>query len=69
MMTGEQRYFHDPAFKYLVDFMLQAIIDHKFTPSEMRDAAMVASIKYEMTHTRRLMDAYTMPTPQEGGEP
>ena len=55
MMTSEQRYFYDPAFKTLVDFMVKAIIDRQYTPSEMRDAAMLASVKYEMTYSRRWM--------------
>jgi hypothetical protein len=54
-MTGEQRYLYDPQFKTLVDFMVNTIIERKYTPSEMRDAAMLASIKYEMTHAQTWM--------------
>jgi len=54
MKTGRERYHSDPAFKQLVDLMLHHIITEKFTPSEMRDAAMCASMQYEMLHPRAL---------------
>lgn len=53
-MTAEQRYLHDPIFKRLVDFIYHGIVEHQFTPTEVRDAAMVASMKYEMNHARPL---------------
>ncbi len=48
--TARERCLHDPVFKALVDMMLHQIILNKYTPSEMRDAAMCASIEYEMIH-------------------
>lgn len=45
---AKSRYHNDPAFKSLVDLMTNMIIQHEFTPSEMRSAAIMASINYEM---------------------
>jgi hypothetical protein len=51
-MTGEQRYLHDAEFKALVD-MVHSMIDRlQYTPSEIRDAAMLAAIHYEMRQCR-----------------
>lgn len=52
-----ERYKTDPNFRYLVDTMTKAIIDCQFTPSEMREAALLASINYEMIH----VDTLTIP--------
>lgn len=54
MMTAEERYRHDPVFHQLVDAVYAAIVEKKYTPSEVRDAAMLAALKYEMTHVRSL---------------
>lgn len=52
MKTGRDRYLNDPHFALLVDLMVGHIYQHDFTPSEMRDAAMVASIKFEAEQMR-----------------
>lgn len=45
--SGLERYEHDPAFRALVD-MIVAHIEHlQFTPSEIRDAAMFAYVRWE----------------------
>ena len=49
MMSGEDRYRYDAEFHALVDTMLSAIMRLQYTPSEMRDAVMVASLMYERT--------------------
>lgn len=50
MKTPEERYMCDASFRQLVDTM-EAMVRHaRFTPSEMREAAMLASIHYELTH-------------------
>ncbi len=41
------RYERDPDFRYLVDAMLHMIVKAKFTPTELREAATLAAIKYE----------------------
>ena len=48
-MTAQERYQTDPQFRTLVEMMYKAIISAKFTPTEMREAAILASIKYEMS--------------------
>ena len=50
MKSPRERYYDDPAFHRLVDTMVAAIIDCNYTASEMRDAALLASIRYEETH-------------------
>ena len=47
MMSPDERYFRDPQFKHLVDFMIDAIRHAQFTPTEIREAAMLAAIKYD----------------------
>lgn len=56
MMSKEERYLNDPMFHALVDMMLKAIVCGDFTPTEIREAAMLAQIKYEYTHVRCLFD-------------
>jgi len=51
--TPRDRYLRDPAFRALVDFMVSAIQQNKYSPSEMREAALLASIVYEEHQVRR----------------
>jgi hypothetical protein len=48
MKTPEEKYMADPAYHVLVDTMEQMIIEFKFTPSEMREAAVYACTRYEI---------------------
>lgn len=50
--TPRDRYLNDNHFRVLVDMMVAHIIDCRYTPSEMREAAILASIIYE-EHTIR----------------
>jgi hypothetical protein len=50
--TAEQRYRRDPLFANLVDTILHFILDGKFTPTELRDAVILAATHYEMRHVR-----------------
>lgn len=52
MMTPEQRYLNDNQFRHLVDYMENFIHQAQFTPSELRDAAMLGAIHYEMKTVR-----------------
>jgi len=52
MKTPREKYQNDINYKSLVDFMVSAIYNCKYTPSEMREAALLASIIYE-EHTIR----------------
>ncbi len=47
MNTPRQRYKSDNNFATLVDMMVSHINQCNFTPSEMREAAILASIIYE----------------------
>jgi hypothetical protein len=50
MDTPEARYRRDPLFKQLVDTIYVAIVECKYTPTEVREAAVLASIIYERRH-------------------
>ena len=51
-MTQRERYYNDPEFHVLVDYMVNFIVNNKYTPSEMRDAAILASIIYDEKNIR-----------------
>lgn len=44
MKTLKERYLTDPQFNFLVKTMVTAIESGNFTPTEMREASMLASI-------------------------
>jgi len=50
-----QRYTNDPAFYQLVRLMLAEIERGQFTPTEIREAAMLAQIDYESRHPRPII--------------
>ena len=47
MMTARERYKRDAQFKQLVDMNFVMIAEAQFTPTELREAAVLAAIKYE----------------------
>ena len=48
-MTGaRERYRSDPAFRLLVDVCRRWITEHQFTPSEIREATLLAAYIAEM---------------------
>lgn len=47
MKTPKEKYYSDPHYHQLVDVMVGMITQAKYTPSEMREAAILASIIYE----------------------
>jgi hypothetical protein len=54
MKTPEEKYRHDPNYHQLVDILTNFIGNYQFTPSEIREAAMFACIKYEMNISERV---------------
>jgi hypothetical protein len=55
MKMPRERYLTDNTFKTLVDVMVAHIQECHFTPSEMRDAAILASIMYEERSIRKII--------------
>ncbi|MFA6309820.1 MAG: hypothetical protein WC677_08865 [Clostridia bacterium] len=53
MKTPRDKYLNDVKYKMLVDMMIASIDDCNYTPSEMREASVLASILYEERHIRR----------------
>ena len=50
MISPKEKYENDAAYKQAVDVMETLIYEGKFTPSEMREMAVMASIHYEMSY-------------------
>lgn len=52
MKTPKEKYMNDPEYHHLV-LTLEGLIEQaRFTPSELREACILASINYEMRHIR-----------------
>jgi hypothetical protein len=51
MRTVEERYHNDPVFHTLVDHLYNLIANAQCTPSELREALILAATKYEMEYT------------------
>lgn len=52
MKSPKDKYMNDPEYHHLVDMLEQLIHQARFTPSELREACVLASINYEMKHIR-----------------
>lgn len=52
MKTIRDRYRDDPQFHQLVTMMMSCIDKAQFTPTEIREAAMLAQIMYEELYPR-----------------
>jgi hypothetical protein len=52
MKTPKEKYMNDPEYHHLVNTLEQLIEQARFTPSELREACILASINYEMRHVR-----------------
>jgi hypothetical protein len=50
MMSPRERYQNDPLFHALVNALYAEITKGDFTPTEIRQAALLAHIKYNETH-------------------
>ena len=64
MNTPREKYMNDPEYHSLVAMLEQFIETARFTPSELREACVLACINYEMRHVRahtidpRAMEAF-----------
>jgi hypothetical protein len=59
--SPKEKYMNDPEYHNLVSMLEQMIEQARFTPSELREACMLASINYEMRHIRDMqIDPRTM---------
>lgn len=64
MKAPRDKYMNDPEYHRLVDTLEHFIEAARFTPSELREACVLASINYEMRHVRdmqidpRVLDAF-----------
>lgn len=54
MKTPREKYMNDPEYHALVTQMEHFIESAHFTPSELREAAILACINYEMRHVREI---------------
>jgi hypothetical protein len=62
MKTPEEKYLHDPMFHTLVDKLEALIHEAQFTPSEMREAAIFACIRYELHRSFHPRVSHSLPT-------
>ena len=54
-MLATDRYKNDPMFRALVDNLRHQIMEARYTPTEIREAAMLAQIMYEEMTLRPLL--------------
>jgi len=78
MKTPREKNMNDPEYHQLVVMLENFIERAQFTPSELREAALLASINYEMRHVRqytidprteeafRVLDEFTTRKPRRG---
>ena len=56
MKTPREKYCNDSQYKCHVDMLVAGIIDCNYTPSELREMAIFASIIYEEQNIRRTLN-------------
>ena len=61
LQSPKEKYMNDPEYHHLVCTLENLIEQARFTPSELREACILASINYEMRHVREMqIDSRTM---------
>ena len=53
MKTPKEKYANDPNYRLLVDMLEALIVQAEFTPSEIREACMLACIRHEQYRRMR----------------
>lgn len=61
---AKDRYNNDTNFRALADAIMHWAVEYKYTPGELRDAAFMAALNYEMMHIRQPI--YPFPTADSG---
>lgn len=51
--TPKDRYDNDPTYRQMTDLMESMLVAYQFTPSEMREMAIMASMHFEMRYGMR----------------
>ena len=71
MRTPEQNYMLNTEFRMMTDHMEKLLSDYQFSPAEMREAAMLACVHFEMRRARPLFVDFESlgHTPPEGFGP
>jgi len=54
MRSPKDKYLNDPEYSRLVQTLESLIEQARFTPSELRETCILASINYEMRHIRSM---------------
>lgn len=54
MRSPREKYMNDPDYHRLVDMLEQFVESAQFSPSELREASVLACINYEMRHVREI---------------
>ncbi len=54
MRSPREKYMNDPDYHRLVDMLEQFVERAQFSPSELREASVLACINYEMRHVREI---------------
>ena len=62
MKTPQEKYERDPEYRRLVDVLENSVCSATFTPSEIREAAIYACIRYEI---RRMPTTMQIPLEME----
>ena len=68
MRTPEEAYMADPLFRTVVDTLENLITEARLSPSEVREAAMLALIHHEQRNLRQPFFAPAPATETPGGE-
>ena len=53
-LSAEERYSRDPAFHTIVDMMVCAVDQLQLTPTELREAAVYACVRFEHMNMRSI---------------
>lgn len=54
-LPAEERCLRDPRYRALVEMIYSQIVSAAYTPTELREAVIIAATKYEMRHCRPMV--------------